>query len=215
MSEKIKKKDTLTTRFISFLIRTVLRLNGGLAVKGLSHIPPQGGVLIAPNHISYIDPPLMASILPRRTVFMARKGLFTIPILGWFIGHYAFPVDREKTGPSSIKKAVRRLKNGELLVIFPEGRRSETGELLEGKRGVGMIASLGKAVIVPALIEGTERVLPPGAKWLRRAEISVTFGSPIYPLSFSGKGEPLYEDITRAIMNSIMDLKGKSEDNRC
>jgi 1-acyl-sn-glycerol-3-phosphate acyltransferase len=215
LSDKIKKKDTLTTRFISFIIRLVLRLNGGLEVKGLVHVPPQGGVLVAPNHISYIDPPLMASILPRRTTFMARKGLFSIPLLGWFIGHYAFPVDREKTGPSSIKNAVRRLKNGGLLVVFPEGRRSDTGKLLEGKRGVGMIASLGNAVIVPALITGTNKALPPGGKWLRRAEISVTFGNPIDTSAFTGKGEPLYEDITRTIMDKIMELKEKNENNRC
>jgi 1-acyl-sn-glycerol-3-phosphate acyltransferase len=182
-------------------------------VKGRENIPLKGGVIIASNHLSYIDPPLLSAILPKRATYMARRGLFRIPVLGLFIKSFAFPIDREKTLPSSIKEALKRLKQGELLVIFPEGRRSETGQLLEGKRGVGMITSLGKVPVVPALITGSNKALPFGAKWLRKADISVTFGRPIDISHVEGTGHDLYNNITHKIMSEIGELRKHYENN--
>lgn len=144
---------------------------------------------------------------------MARKGLFTIPLLGWFIKHFAVPIDREKTRTSTIKSAVRRLNNGELLIIFPEGRRSETGELQKGKRGVGMIAGLSKAIVVPALISGSDRALPVGARWLRRARISIVFDNPLSPSTLYVDKNSSNEEITRKIMRSIGKIKNRHADN--
>ncbi len=140
-------------------------------------------------------------------------------MLSWVIKRYAFPVDREKLRPSTIKEAVRRLKNGELVVVFPEGRRSETSELLEAKRGIGMIANLSKAVIVPTLIVGTEKALPVDAKWLRRAKISIIFGNPIYYTS-TGEGKDyrghlLHEKISSNIMEAIRELKNNYANKSC
>ena len=195
-------------RIISLIIRLIMYANGGLKVIGRDKIPLQGGVIVAPNHISYLDPPVIGAVLPRKATFMARKGLFDIPILGWSIRYYAFPVDREKTHPSTIKETVRRLKNGELLVIFPEGKRSETGKLLEGKRGIGMIARLSNVPIVPALIKGTNNALPVGAKWLRRAGVTVIFDTPILPSALlDEKSKNTSEDITQKIMDSIKEIE--------
>jgi 1-acyl-sn-glycerol-3-phosphate acyltransferase len=202
----------LIHRFISFIIRLICHINGGLNVIGKENIPVEGGVIIASNHISYLDPPLLGAVIPRMATFMARKGLFHIPVIGWFIKHYAFPVDREKTLPSTIKDAVKRVKRGKLLIIFPEGRRSETGSLMEGKRGVGMIASLGKVPVVPALIIDSDKALPCGARWLRRAKISVIFGNPLDVSSQEGKGHHLHDTITKNIMHSIGELKKRYED---
>ncbi len=142
---------------------------------------------------------------------MARKGLFTIPLLGWLIKLYAIPVDRERTRPSTIKEAVKRLKNGEAIVMFPEGKRSETGRLLEGKRGVGMVAGLSEVPIIPTLITGSNKVLPVDAKWLRRARISVIFGKPIFPPG--ERGDTIYENTSRKIMHEIGELKKRYEDS--
>jgi len=195
-------------RLAARIIKLVLYINGGLKVKGIDNIPMEGGVIVASNHISYLDPPLLGAIIPRKVTFMARRGLFDIkvPILKWLIHHYAFPVDREKTLPSTIKEAIRRLKNGELIVIFPEGRRSETGGLLEGKKGIGLIAGRSKVAVVPALIQGTDRALPVRGKWLKKAKISVIFDKPLY---FS---ENNYELFTKKIMTLIGELK-KHADN--
>ncbi|MBI5195526.1 MAG: 1-acyl-sn-glycerol-3-phosphate acyltransferase [Nitrospirae bacterium] len=195
------------------LIRLIVRSCGRVYIKGADNIPLEGGVIIAVNHTSYLDPPLIGTVTPRRATFMARKGLFSIPLLGWVIKHYAFPVDRAKTLPSTIKEAVRRLKNGELLVIFPEGRRSETGELTEGKRGVGMVAALSKAVVVPAFISGTDKMLPVGAKWLKRADILVMFGRPLDFHITNSRDEDLHISITQKIMTAIGELKKSYADN--
>jgi 1-acyl-sn-glycerol-3-phosphate acyltransferase len=203
---------SLFYRLGALLIRGIFRINGGLKVRGKDNIPIQGGVIIASNHISYLDPPLISAVLPRKATFMARRGLFEIPLLGWFIKHFAFPVDRERPRPSTIKEAVRRLKKGELIVIFPEGRRSETGKLLDPKPGIGMLVILGNVPIIPTLITGTDKALPVGAKWLKRARISVIFERPIYPEKKNNR-EHLYEDISKRIMATIGELKRKYGDN--
>jgi 1-acyl-sn-glycerol-3-phosphate acyltransferase len=203
----------LIHRLTCFFLRFIFRTNGGLDVIGGNNVPLEGGVIIASNHISYLDPPLLASVLPRRATFIARKGLFGIPLLGWYIKHYAFPVDREKTNPSTIKEAVKRLKKGNLLAIFPEGRRSDTGELQEGKRGIGMIARLSSAVIVPALIIGSDKALPPGAKWLKRSRITVIFDKPFVPSALYEGSQHVSEGVTREIMGAISAIKKRYGDN--
>jgi 1-acyl-sn-glycerol-3-phosphate acyltransferase len=193
-------------RFCVLIIQFILYINGGLSAKGTENIPLEGGVIIASNHISYLDPPLLSGVLPRRATFMARRGLFKIPVLGWFINLFSFPVDRERTLPSSIKEAIKRVKNGELLVMFPEGRRSETGKLLEGKRGIGTIASFGRVPVIPAFITGSDKALPPGATWLRRVKISVIFGKPVSVAQIEGEGHVLYNNISQKIMSEIKEL---------
>ncbi len=209
-----KSFSNLVYRLSALLIRFILRINGGLEIIGIENIPPTGGVIIASNHSSYLDPPLIGAVIPRRATFLARKGLFTIPLLGSFIKYFAVPVDREKTRTSTIKSAVKRLRNGELLIIFPEGRRSETGELQKGKRGVGMIAGLSKAIIVPALISGSDRALPVGARWPRRARISIVFDNPLSPSTLYVDKNSSNEEITRKIMSSIGEIKKRYADNR-
>ncbi len=201
----------LLYKLVAFTIRLILRINGGVTIIGKDNIPAEGGALVAANHISYIDPPLIGAVLPRNATFMARQGLFEIPVLGWMIKRAAFPVDRERTRPSTIKETVRRLKTGELIVIFPEGRRSDTGELMEAKRGLGMIVGLSSVPVVPALIIGADKALPIDARWLKRAKIKVVFGKPIFYTSMieekGAHNHHLHEEISGAVMSAIKELK--------
>lgn len=202
-------------RVVSLVIRVILRINGGLEVIGRENIPLDGGVIIAANHVSYLDPPLIGSVLPRRGTFIAMKELFDMPLLGWVISHYAFPVEEGGTQPSVIKKTISRLRAGELITIFPEGQRSVTGELLKAKRGIGMLASLSNVPVVPALIIGANISLPFNATWLRRARISVIFGRPVYPVMDEGsenKNEG-YEKISIQVMSAIREIKERYGDN--
>ncbi len=206
----------LLYRLLQLTIKVVLRTTGTLKVYGMENVPKSGGVIVASNHISYLDPPLIGATLPRIATFMARKGLFDVPVLGWMIRRAAFPVDRENPKPSSIKDAVRRLKKGELIVLFPEGKRNETGELLEAKRGVEVIAKLSKAAIVPTLIVGSDNALPLKAKWLKRANISVVFGKPIYynnQANSDGPNRKGQDNFGNTIMRAIGELK-KEFDNK-
>jgi 1-acyl-sn-glycerol-3-phosphate acyltransferase len=210
----VSEKSTFNNilyKLIALIIRTILRINGGVEVRGKENVPSEGGVLMAANHISYLDPPLVGSVSPRRATFMARQGLFDVPVLGRMIRSTAFPVDREKTRPSTIKETVRRLKGGELIVIFPEGKRSETGQFMEAKRGIGMIAGLSKVPVVPTLIVGADKALPVNARFLKRAKITVIFGKPIYYSSFTedktDRTHKLHEELSSKIMDSLKEMQ--------
>ena len=204
--------NNLIYKLVALTIRLICRINGGLEIKGKENVPAEGGVLVAANHISYLDPPLVGAVVPRRATFMARKGLFEMPVLRWMIKSAAFPVDRERTRPSTIKETVRRLKQGELIAIFPEGRRSDTGKLMEAKRGIGMLSSLSKAPVVPTLIVGTDKALPANAKWLKRARVTVVFGKPIYYTSNNVNGDHhSHEDISNRVMTAIGEMQRNHE----
>jgi 1-acyl-sn-glycerol-3-phosphate acyltransferase len=197
-------------KLVALIIRTVLFFNGGLEVTGTENIPKEG-VIIASNHTSYLDPPIIGSVTPRRCNFMAKKGLFEVPILGWMIKYTAFPVDREAPRASTIKEAVKKTRDGHIVVLFPEGQRNETSELLEPKPGIGMVAAMSRAPIVPVYITGADRALPPGARWLKRAKIKVVFGKPIYYTSTkesgSSAGRGKREEVSMMIMDAIRELK--------
>ena len=196
---------------VALLIRIICRINGGLEIRGRENVPAEGGVLVAANHISYMDPPLLGAVVPRRATFMARKGLFDVPVIGWMIKSAAFPVDRQRTQPSTIKETVKRLKRGELIALFPEGRRSDTGELLEARRGIGLLVSLSRVPVVPTLIMGSDRALPVDARWMKRAKITVVFGKPLFfsaAAETKGQGgHEAHDEISRSIMEEIRKLR--------
>ena len=204
-------------KFIAVTLRITFRLNGGLEVIGIENIPADEGIIIAPNHVSYLDPPIIGAILPRNGNFMAKKGLFEVPVLRWIIKGAAFPVDRDNPRPSTIKEAVRRLKKGQIVIMFPEGHRNDTGELMDAKRGISMVASLSRATIIPTFIKGSDKALPPKAKWLKRAKISVVFGKPIYyTFTKDGKKQSSHErqeDISSKMMPAIRALKEEYGNN--
>lgn len=206
---QIKKEAGLIYRFAALLIRLIFRINGGLDVKGRENIPLEGGVIIAFNHISFLDPLLAGAALPRRATFMARRELFNVPVLGWMAKHYALPVDLERLLPSTVKQSIRKLREGGVVVIFPEGMRSKTGELLEAGQGVGMIAIHGNVPVVPALITGSNEALPFDAKWLKRAKVAVIFGKPIYlsKKEITDRSHDLYKNISEKVMSDIGGLK--------
>jgi 1-acyl-sn-glycerol-3-phosphate acyltransferase len=178
-------------------------------VIGSENIPEEGGVIVAANHVSYLDPPVIGTALKRHVTFMAREGLFKIPLFGAFVRTFSFPVRRGRPQPSTIKEAVKRLKRGELIVMFPEGGRSIDGRLLDAKRGVGVIAAISRMPVVPACIKGTENALPVSAKFLRPAKIKVKFGKPLV-INKEETDKEIQEMICKEIMEEIKKLKGQS-----
>lgn len=165
--------------FFKIILYIFFRIIYRLKVIGSEKIPINGGVIIAANHVSYLDPPVIGVALKRQAVFMAREGLFKIPLLGLFIRAFSIPIKRGKPQPSTIKEVIKRLKNGEVIVIFPEGGRRSDGNIADIKRGIGVITQLAKVPVIPTYLNGTDKALPVGAKFLRLAKITVTFGHPI------------------------------------
>lgn len=190
-------------RFIAFcFLYPFFKLFGRLEVKGIENIPKSGGILIASNHLSYVDPPLLATIIPGGCVFMAKDNLLKIPILRHIIGYYSFPVNRQKPGASAIKTALTKLAHGEIVVIFPEGRRGTGNALLPFKKGIGIISVLSGKKVVPTLIEGSDKLFSLNKFIPRPAKVRVTFGMPI-DLSQEGTD---YNKISHKIADSIREL---------
>lgn len=192
------------------LLRTIffifLKVFNRLEVIGYENIPEKGGVIVAANHVSYLDPPVIGVALKRQAAFIAKERLFRIPLIGRGIKAFSFPVKRDRPQPSTIKEAVSRLKRGGVLVLFPEGGRSANGSFLDAKRGVGMIAATSSTPVVPALIEGTDRAFPVGARFFRPAKIRVVFGTPL-KIEKKETDKHFQERISREIMERIKKLK--------
>lgn len=197
--------------FFRLFFWVIFKILFRLGVKGADKVPAHGGVIVASNHASYLDPLILGVALNRQATYMAKEGLFRVPLIGAFVRSFSFPVKRGRPQPSTIKEAIQRLNNGELIVMFPEGGRSADGSLLDAKRGVGLIAAMSGARVVPALIEGTDRALPVGARVIRPAKVRVVFGDVIEAKGREG-GRGFQERIVRDIMEAIRDLKFKRQD---
>lgn len=177
-----------------------------LKVYGAENVPANGGLIVAANHLSFLDPPLVGASLKRRATYLAKRGLFSHPLLGKFVRTFSLPVDRDAPKPSTIKEVVRRLRSGELIVMFPEGTRQEEADQANAKRGVALMASLADVPVVPVLIEGTDKALPRGAKLVRPARISVTFGLPLIR-GGSEDQQDYQQRVSSTIMKEIKKLK--------
>jgi 1-acyl-sn-glycerol-3-phosphate acyltransferase len=164
--------------FSRAVLYVFFRLYNRFRVFSGEKVPGDGAVIVAANHASYLDPPLMGASMRRRATFVAKEELFRLPVVNFFLRAWSIPVNRRRPGPASVKEAVRRLRAGGLVVIFPEGGIPD-GPAVRAKRGVGTLARLSGARVVPAFIEGTERALPPGAWLLRPSRVTVRFGDPV------------------------------------
>ncbi len=165
-------------RAISWLL---LKIFWQMKVEGLENVPKKGAIIIASNHVSYLDPVALAASLNRKIYFITKKEAFK-SILGRFVlkNFYAFPVDRENIDILAFKKAISVLREEKILGIFPEGTRSSNGELQELKLGVIKIAMKTGVPILPVGIIGTYKIYPQGAKFptLFKNKIIVHYGVP-------------------------------------
>jgi 1-acyl-sn-glycerol-3-phosphate acyltransferase len=149
-----------------------------LKISGAENVPKQGSAIIVCNHLSMIDPFVIGYSAHRLVNFMAKQELFGVPFVGFWIRRLgAFPVDRSRRDPASLRTALTLLKSGELLGMFPEGTRSTTGEMLELRAGAARLASRTRTPIIPACVYNTNHALPP-KKFIRPARIGVKFGQP-------------------------------------
>ncbi|MCE5194081.1 MAG: 1-acyl-sn-glycerol-3-phosphate acyltransferase [Nitrospiraceae bacterium] len=204
--------------FAYFIHRLALLIMGKILFRLESidwgKIPKTGGALIVANHASYLDPLLIGcAIKKRQATFMAKRELFNLPLVGGFVRIFSFPVDKDSTKPSTIKDTVKHLKKGELVVLFPEGGRSANGDLLSPKRGAAVIASLAKAPIIPAYIDGTYRAFPVGSKFPKPVKVKVIFGDKInINEDVNESNKDSHEKIGIKIMEAIKNLSCKLAD---
>ena len=168
-------------------LRLIERLLFGMRIDGTEHVPRSGGVIIASNHVSYNDPPVVGSAVPRELHFLAKEELFRNPVFGALIRSYnAIPVRRATGDVAAMKKAVRLLKDGKAMIMFPEGTRSLSGKFLKPKPGVGMIASMAGVPVVPTYVRGTNDL---GAAFMRKGPLVVRFGEAFHPADIRARCE--------------------------
>ena len=182
-------------------LKKILRIH----VKGLENFPKESGFIIASNHRSHLDPPVINIISPFPVMFLAKAELFKIPVFGWFIKRAgAIPIEREKKGVNkSLIKALKLLKQGYTIGVFPEGTRAKPKQFLNPKAGIGLLISKANVPVIPVRIEGTDDVFPKGSKFpkIGKAPIYVNVGKPII---FDENLE--YKEIANKVMEEIKRL---------
>ncbi len=185
---------SLASRLWYELLRRGLQLAGVLVCRvrhtGYHNVPRSGGVLVVCNHQSVIDPPIVGVGCPRHMNYLARETLFGFAPFGWLLWSVnAIPIDRQGQRVSGIKAALKRLKRGEMVLIFPEGTRSRDGRIQPFRPGFCTLAQRSGAAILPVAVEGAFRVWPRGHKLPRPGTIHVHFGRPLRPEQIAGWDE--------------------------
>lgn len=184
------------------------RLIWNLRVRGVEFIPREGGVIIAANHLSFFDPPLLWMQIPRKTHFLAKVELFRNWAFAALMRMFnAIPVDRDKYDRNALRRCLEVLEAGECLVMFPEGSRGPEGQIREAYLGLGLIARRAGVPIVPVYLENSSRYV---RSIFTRMRLKVRFGEPIdsgWVSELPGNKEGY-----RAIAGETMDrIRGLSE----
>ena len=188
-------------RFLFYLFYRIL----GLRIEGVDNIPREGGVIIASNHRSNYDPPLVGcAIFSRPVYFLAKKGLFTNSTVSWVLRSVcAIPVNTDNPDIKTMKIFINLLKERRAVMVFPEGKRSKTNEFLPAYPGVGYLSIRANVPVVPALITGTHESML--NHFLRKTPFTLKFGSPIYP-SYDRATTKNARELTEKIMERIKGL---------
>lgn len=173
----------LLYQFFCSLFRIIFRLIFRTRIIGRERVPRHGPLLLVSNHLSFADPPLLGVATPRQVEFMAMVELFRHPVLGGLVRAVgSFPVDRSRVDHTAAREAIRRLRAGHCIAIFPEGgirlaERSVLGGDPQIRPGAEMLALLGNAPILPVIIRDSRKPYN-WRNWFRRETMSVTFGHP-------------------------------------
>lgn len=185
--------------FAKYTVRAILTVLWRIRGFGTENVPKRGPAIIACNHISNLDPPALGVMCPRMIRYMAKEELFRIPLLGAAIRACgAYPVDRKGSAAAAVKRSVEVLRAGGCVGIFPEGGRNLSGQN-EVRQGVALLASLGKAPVVPACVVGTRNL------WSFN-RIKVAYGK---PMALPGDRKATREEMakfTDEVMSAIRTL---------
>ncbi|HWL03278.1 MAG TPA: lysophospholipid acyltransferase family protein [Microbacteriaceae bacterium] len=179
-------------------------------VRGVEHVPKEGPVILAGNHVSFLDSIFMPLVLDRKVTFLAKSEYFTGKgIRGWFMrvfftGAGQLPIDRAggKASEASLNTGLEVLAAGDQLGIYPEGTRSPDGRLYRGRTGIARMVLESGAVVVPAIVFDTEKVMPLGSRWPRIHRVGVVFGEPLDFSRYAGLESDRF--VLRAVTDEIV-----------
>ena len=195
-----------------FLFRWLGKRFFRLRIDGDQLFPKTGGVIVAANHASFLDIPLLGCAIPRRVVFLGRANLFPNRLLSWIFQSLGWiPLKTHRLDRKAFGAALDHLKAGTPVVIFPEGTRTEDGHLQPGRPGIGYLVEESQCQVIPAYISGTFKVLPMNAKWPKLFPVTVSFGKSIcFPRSGTPNKKQVYEKIGQSVMEHVAQIGGIS-----
>jgi 1-acyl-sn-glycerol-3-phosphate acyltransferase len=195
--------------FCYHLIRICGRVFFRLRVLHRERMINHGPVILASNHQSYLDPPLVGSVADRAIFFLARKTLLDGAFFGWLLPKLnVIPVDQEGGDRSALKALIRILKAGEGTLVFPEGERTLDGHLCPALPGLGFVIAKTLAPVVPMRIFGAREAWPRGSGRVRFRPITVVVGEPIYftAADLQPPGKEVYQRLSQRVMDAIAAL---------
>lgn len=176
-----------------------LRLFSDWRVEGRENVPPMGPLIVAANHVSNFDPPLISASFPRRIWFLAKNELFKGPAKWFFTAYGAHPVNRSRTDPAAYRWALDKLALDQCVTIFPEGTRSRGGGMKKGQPGIVRLAMKSHASIIPVGISGTDHMNHPLHLFRPTGRIVVNIGRPFTLPDIEGRP-------SAAVLQSVADM---------
>jgi 1-acyl-sn-glycerol-3-phosphate acyltransferase len=195
--------------------RTVYATYFRWRVYGAENVPATGGVILAANHASFLDPPLVGSGLKRDINYLARESLFRFPLVGAVLRSWnSVPVDRDGGGAKGLKIILGRLLDGAGIILFPEGTRTPDGKLQPARAGIGLVVAKSNAPVVPVRVFGTFEAYGRNVKFPRPKRIAVKYGQPMRFEKFRAEAKncpkdrlkQIYQEIANEIMAAIAAL---------
>jgi 1-acyl-sn-glycerol-3-phosphate acyltransferase len=196
--------------------RTFYKFYCGWRVFNPERVPQNGPVILASNHASFLDPPLVGSGLTRDINYMARESLFRFPVVGWILRSWnSVPVDREGGGARGLKAILDRLLAGGGIILFPEGTRTRDGKLQPARSGIGLTVIKSNAPVVPVRVFGTFEAFGRHMKFPHRHRVIVKYGRPLYfeKLRAEAKAcskprlKEIYQEVADELMKAIAKLE--------
>jgi 1-acyl-sn-glycerol-3-phosphate acyltransferase len=200
---------TLIYRFCRSICAIAAKAAFGLKVYGRENLIQDGPAILASNHASYFDPPLVGVACPNDIYFLARKSLMNLPVLGPLIRKLnTIPIDRERGDLGAVKAVLRVLKSGKQVIVFPEGTRTEDGHLQPARAGIGLIIAKSLVPVVPIRIFGSYDALPRSGHF-RLSPITIVIGKPLlFTKEDLGSDERgAYQTLSDRVMATIAELK--------
>lgn len=195
--------------FICYLCYLLFRMFYRIEVRGAENIP-KGAAIIAPNHVSYLDPPIVGATSPREIHFLANARLFRNRYFGWLIRNLnAHPVNTQSQDTQALKMVLHLLHEGRRVLIFPEGLRSSDGNLKPFKLGCAMLSLHTGAPIIPVYIDGSYAIWPRDQKRPKlKGKLRVTYGPPLFPPKLaSGSKKEAQMSLSKELERAILNLK--------
>jgi len=200
--------------------RTVFKLYFRWRVYNSERVPSEGPVILASNHASFLDPPLVGAGVKRGINYLARENLFRFPVMGWVLRNWqVVPVDREGGGARGLKAILDRLLEGGAIILFPEGTRTRDGKLQPARSGIGLTVIKSDAPLVPVRVFGTFEAYGLQMRFPRPRRVAVKYGQPMRFEQLRAEArvcakprlKEIYQQVADEILRAIAKLEAREE----